>query len=135
VLGFPASEGLAPDVPAPTDGYSIISDYPASLNRVNAYLVLSDIVPGGIPVNNAGSGVIASIPITAAPGSQIIYAPNRPTQVDLSSLRGRTKPTISFTLCDQDLRPINTMGDAYTLLITLRFNLLISSDSVPMMDF
>ena len=29
VLGYPASEGLAPDVPAPADGYSIISDYPA----------------------------------------------------------------------------------------------------------
>ena len=135
VLGYPASEGLAPDVPAPADGYSIISDYPASLNRVNAYLVLSDIVPGGIPVNNAGTGVIASIPITAAPGSQIIYAPARPTQVDLSSLRGRTKPTITFTLTDQNLRPIDTLGDAYTLLITLRFNLLISSESVPMLDF
>ena len=56
----------APDVPAPADGYSIISYFPASLNRMNAYFVLSDIVPGGIPVNNAGSGVIVSIPITAA---------------------------------------------------------------------
>ena len=134
ILGYPASEGIVPAAPAPSDGYSVISDQPASLNRINNYLIVSDIVPNGIPLNNSGTGVIASIPITVRPGSQLVYAPTNPTQVDLSSLRGKSKPSVSFTLTDQLLRPVNTLGESWSILLTFRYNIILSTVNVPLLD-
>ena len=81
ILGFPAVMGLTPLIKPIADGYSVEGTVEASLNRVNSYLITSNICPTGIPINNSGLNVIAQIPINSRPGSQILYSPYIPTKV------------------------------------------------------
>ena len=62
-------------ITAPSSNYSFYSNNEAEFNRINALVIASNLVAGGIPVNNSSRGIIATIPISAAPGSQINYSP------------------------------------------------------------
>lgn len=134
ILGFPAVMGLVPAIIPAADGYSVEGTVEASLNRVNSYLITSNICPTGIPINNSGLNVLAQIPITAKPGSQIIYSPYIPTKVDINILRGHRKNNITFNLVDQAGRRTPTMGETWGLLLTIRTNILLSPDKISMMD-
>lgn len=134
ILGFPAVLGLTPRDPAPSDGYSVEGSTEASLNRVNSYLITSTICPTGIPINNSGLNVIAQIPITSRAGSQIIYAPYNPTKVNINILRGHRKNNVTFNLVDQAGRPTPTLGETWGLLLTIRSQILLTSEKMPMMD-
>ena len=97
-------------------GFNEFSDEPANFNRVNSYLIRSNLVSQGIPVNSIGQGIIAQVPITVPPGSQINYQPFNPIPVDASELVGMGKNTFTFTLVDQDLRPTPTAGETWNFV-------------------
>ena len=65
ILGF--NSRLAPLV-GQSAGYNEFSDSTANFNRVNSYLIQSNLVSQGLNVNNRGAGIIASVPITVVPG-------------------------------------------------------------------
>lgn len=131
VLGFDSR--IAPTAPKAA-GWNEISDDPASFNRVNSYLVLSNLVSNGIPVNNVAPGVIAAVPIDKEPGRQINYGPQSPTRVDASELIGGSKLNIRFSLVDQLLRPTPTAGEVWSILVTFRWGVLLTSGGVPLMS-
>ena len=89
-------------------------------------------VNNGLPLNNVGSGIIAAIPITAAPGSQINYAPTIPIAVDASDLPGTTLQFISFDLLDQELRYVNTVGEDWSITLAIKYKILLTIESLPM---
>jgi hypothetical protein len=84
---------------------------------------LSDIISGGVPLNNITPGIIASIPITIAPGSQINYTPYNITEVDASTLINLSKSNISFSLVNQALQATPTQGEIFTLLVRIRYTI------------
>ena len=129
VLGFDAR--TSPVTPQGA-GFSDFSDNPAAFNLNNSYTIRSDIISQGVPINNVGAGVIAQIPITAAPGSQINYDPQNVTWVDATELIGMPKLNINFQLGNQDLQSTPTSGDDWSFILTVRYTLLMSDMKVPM---
>jgi hypothetical protein len=105
VLGFDAR--LAPLAPQAA-GYNEFSDNAAQFNRTNSYLIECDLVQTGIPVNNFNAGIVASVPINVAPGSQITYEPRTPLVIDASSLIGNTQQVLNIRLLNQSLEAATT---------------------------
>ena len=128
ILGFNARLVISASI-----GFNEYSDEPANFNRVNSYLIRSNLVSQGITVNSIGQGLIAQIPITVPPGSQINYQPYNPIPVDCSELIGIGKNTFSFSLCDQNLRFTPTAGETWNFVVVLNYFILLTSDRVPMM--
>jgi hypothetical protein len=95
-------------------------------------LIRSNLVSQGIPVNSIGQGIIAQVPITVPPGSQINYSPFNPIPVDASELIGIGKNTFSFSLCDQNLRATPTAGETWNFVVVLNYFILLT-ERVPMM--
>ena len=134
ILGFvPASGPLIPSTPPTFDGFSYNAQQDAKLNRINSYGIRSDLVNGGIPSNNTAVGLIASIPITARPMSQIVYQPNHPQRVTIDYLRGKSKSSFYFQLIDEQNRPVPT-NEYWSILLTFKTSLLMTTQNVPLMD-
>ena len=119
---------------APTANYNLFSPNPAQFNADVSYLISSDLTPVGIPVNNQSNGVLANIPIPlgTAPGSQIIYQPPNLVWSDANALIGAPKQFIRFRLTNQNLVPIDTVGETYQLTVVLRWQILISNEVLPL---
>ena len=130
VLGFDAR--LSPAGGNSVAGQSDFSDNTAVFNRINSFFVRSSMVNNGLPLNNVGSGIIAAVPISAKPGSQINYAPTIPIAVDASNLPGTTLQFISFDLLDQDLRYVNTVGDYWSITLAIKYKILLTIESLPL---
>jgi hypothetical protein len=101
--------------------YNEYSDSQANFNRVNSYLIRSNIVSQGIPINSIGANIIAQIPINVAPSSQINYHPQHPIPVDCSELIGYGKNVFQFSLCDQNLRPTPTAGEKWDFVMVINY--------------
>ena len=120
VLGFDAR--LSPLAGVSTVGYSDFGDSSANFNRINSFFIRSSLVMAGLPINTFNAGIIASVPITASPGSQINYQPTVPISVDGSNLPNSPLQYISFDLLDQKLRPVNTMSECWSIIIHIKFS-------------
>jgi hypothetical protein len=132
VLGFDSR--LAPTTPQ-SAGWSEFSDTEAAFNRVNSYLITSNIVSGGIPINTGGRNVIGSVPITERTGSQINYDPRNTIEIDAIELAGNSKLNLSFQLRDQLLRLAPTSGEYWSIVVRITYGILLTDQSVPMLRF
>ena len=95
-------------ITAPSANFSFFSDSFASFNRVNSFIIQSNLVSEGIPVNNQSRGIIGSVPIDKPPGSQITYSPQNVIWFNARDLIGKRKINMTFSLLDQNLRPVAT---------------------------
>jgi hypothetical protein len=129
LLGWPAP-GVV--VVAPVNDYSAFSPQPAAFNRVNSYIIRSDLVTGGIQLNGSSRSIVAAVPINVRPGSQINFAPAEPSFFDASELIGNPRQALSFELLDQSLRPTPTAGEFWSVTLILKYGVLLSSLPVPM---
>jgi hypothetical protein len=71
-LGF--NSRFVPVVPREA-GYSEYSDNVARFDQITSFLINTDLISDGIPVNNTSSGTIANVLINVPPGSLINYTP------------------------------------------------------------
>jgi len=120
ILGFDSN--VVPTAPQAA-GYNLFSDNTAAFNRVNSFVITSDIVSMGIPINSLGANVITSIPINVSPGSQITYEPQNPLSFSGMELAGNIKNTFSFQLRDQSLRLTPTAGELFSLVILFEYTI------------
>lgn len=104
-----------------TVGEYYTSDNTASFNSLNSYLVHSDLVAGGIPVNDTGANIIAQVPITSKPGFQIVYQPFNPSRTGLQELIGLPRNSFRVWLTDQNNNYIDTNNENYSIVIVIRF--------------
>ena len=116
VLGFTSSI-----ITSTSAGQTIPGDTEAKFNRVENYLIRSDIVSSGIPQNDTASGIIAEIPIDAGPGDQIRYNPFNPLRCDATDLIGKSKQALTFMLLDQETRDVSTTGEYWSLTVVIRY--------------
>lgn len=112
--------GFVADVVAPVPNFNAYSENPAAFNRNNSYTIQSNICDG-LVVNRATSGVIATIPITAPPGSQINFDPRQLTWIPAPELRGVSRSRLTFQLGNQDLEATPTAGELYTFVVQIRW--------------
>jgi hypothetical protein len=115
VLGF---EGIITSTtPGPIQG-----TLDAKFNRIENYLIKSDIVQSGIPQNDTAAGIIAEVPLgDTGVGDQISYNPFNPLRCDASDLIGKAKQVLTFTLTDQELRDVSTAGEYWSVTVVMRY--------------
>lgn len=126
VLGF--ASGV---ITAPSANYRFFSDSPAQFNRINSYLIASNLVASGIPVNNVSRGIISTIPINVSPGSQVNYSPTNVIWFDAPDLIGTQRSNLQFSLLDQNLRATPTAGDAYSVTVMIRYHSYLGTGVIP----
>ena len=117
VLGF--NSRLAPLVPQAA-GYNEFSDNTAQFNRTNSYLIECDITQEGIAINTFNQGIVASVPINVAPGSQITYEPRNPLVIDASSLIGMTRQLLNVRLLNQSLE-LATTNEIFSFVMCIKY--------------
>lgn len=127
VLGF-NSEVLT----APSNNFSFYSENTAAFNRNNSYIIASNLVSQGIPVNNQSAGIISTVPINISPGSQINYQPQNIVWFDIGELIGGSKLNINFRLLNQDLLPTPTSGDFWSFVLLVNYKILLSNSILPL---
>lgn len=127
ILGF-NSEVLT----APSNEFSFFSENPATFNRNNSYIIASNLVSQGIPVNNQSAGIITTVPINIAPGSQITYQPQNPVWFDVGELIGNSKLNINFRLLNQNLQVTPTGGEFWSFVVLFKYQILLSNSTLPL---
>ena len=110
---------------------SFYGDVSAEFNRVNSFLITSDIISNGIPINSSARGIISTIPINAAAGHQCNYDPTNAIWADASELVGFSKQNLNFQLRDQSLRLVST-NEIYSFTVNIRYSILMRNEKVPM---
>lgn len=127
ILGFNSAVYTAPSA-----NYNLYSPNPAAFNTDNSYLISSDLISTGIPINNQSYGILVNVPINNAPGSQIIYQPNVLVWSDGSELIGKVKQYINFRLTNQSLKMVNTVGEVWQLTLVIKWKLLLTNNALPL---
>lgn len=127
VLGFDSQV-----LTAPSANYSFYSDNTAAFNRNNSYVIASNLVSQGIPVNSQSQGIIATVPIAIVPGSQVNYSPQNVVWFDAGELIGNSKINMRFMLKNQNLEATPTSGDTWSFVLVIRYQVLLAQGSLPL---
>lgn len=93
----------------------------AKFNTINQYYISGNLVHTGIPNNNNSSTLMTVVYIDVQPGSQINYQPQIPLIIDATELIGANKTSFTFRLTDQNFNPVDTFGEFWSFIITIRF--------------
>ena len=104
--------------------FSWIAPNVANFNTINSYQMHSDLVAQGIRVNNAYTQLLTVVPITVAPGSQIVFQNLTAAQIPSPDLRGVRRTNLKFWLTDDKNRPVNTLGEYWTIRVVIKYFML-----------
>ena len=115
ILGFDAQVYT----PVPTN--PILAPNVAAFNRVNYFLIHSDLTNKGIRFNNNYNQTIGQVLIDVAPGSQIVSRPFNPAKINAPELAGSTRTNLRFWLTDDEDRRVNTNNEYWSARIVIRY--------------
>ncbi len=94
----------------------------ANFNTVNYFFIHSTLSPRGVQYNGKRDGIIAKVLIDVAPGSQISFAPFNPPVCPADELAGAFVSVARFWLTDQNLRPVDTFGETWSVGMTISYD-------------
>lgn len=120
LLGFDAR--LVPVAPS-TVGQSDTGDTEANLNTLNSWLVHSNLVSAGIPVNATGQNIIARVPITVSVGKQENFLPTQPVTTSISELVGNSINSFDVWITNEVGDKIDTAGEFFDIVVIIRYHL------------
>jgi hypothetical protein len=97
----------------------------ASFDTIQYLTVGCSLVNGGFRLNSGEfKSVIANVTINAAPGYQITAEPANPLEIPTNVFEsGNGLERVTFSLMDQDGNAVDTNGEAWTLLLRIRYYL------------
>lgn len=101
--------------------YSEAAGSVANFSDVSSFLIHTDLVRNGIPQGDQEHLMIADIPISVAPGSQQLYQPALPIEIDCPHLRGSSVSQFSVWITDQNNRGLNFNGENFTILLIIKY--------------
>lgn len=130
ILGF--NSQLVPAVPSTVVGENYESNVEAVFNRINFFYIRSSLVNNGLPINGVSGNIISQIPITSPPGSQINYSPQNVIAIEARNLIGKTIQQVRFELLDDQLRPVNTLNEFWSITLHIHSQLLLSTLTLPL---
>lgn len=132
ILGFPL--GVYPYSSTVGGILQPPAGYIAKFNRNNTYLVRTNFVNSGIPINSNAQGIIASIPIPSDSINNLIaYQPNQISWFDCSELISTAKSNFYFILSNEDLQPTPTNGESWNITVLIEYSILLTDQDVPLM--
>jgi hypothetical protein len=120
LCGFTLNQ-FVPALGFTTGPYSELATNVANFSSVSSFLVHTDLVQNGIPQGNSEHQMIADIPISVAPGSQQIYQPFNPTQININHWRGQSLNNYRVWITDQLNRTLDFNGENFTVLIIIKY--------------
>jgi len=91
----------------------------AKMNHINQYIIHSDIVGSGIPVNDLSSSIVAPIQIDVIPNKQIFYRPFNPIKVDMSFLIGQQRDSVRCWLTNERGGVVDTNDQPWSFLLEI----------------
>lgn len=132
--GFTVDATIGPNNVAQTLGFttSVTSTYTgegfeadeiAQLNRINAYLLHTDLVQDGISINSQYDSILTEIQLTASAGRLLNYRPYIPYKVSGKHLKYGNKDLLTFYLTDEKNRPIDTFGENYSFTVVIKYKI------------
>ena len=96
----------------------------SKFNSINYYIIQSDIVNQGMKVGTKTNGsIIAKINIDCKPNHQLLYSPNNPSLIGAQNLAGDKRTEYKFTLLNDNLNPVDTLGEYYSLHLRISYNI------------
>ena len=96
----------------------------SKFNAINYYIIQSDIVNQGMKVGTKTNGsIIAKINIDCKPNRQLLYSPNNPSLIGAQNLAGDKRTEYKFTLLNDNLNPVDTLGEYYSLHLRISYNI------------
>ena len=93
----------------------------ASFNTINQFYISGNLVHTGIPSNSNSSNLMTVVYIDRQPGSQINYQPQQPLLIDAAELIGGQRTNFTFRLTNERFEPLDTFGEYWSFIITIRF--------------
>ena len=115
ILGFDAQ------VYSPVPTNPILAPNVAAFNRINFFLIHSDMTNKGIRFNNNYNQTIGQVLIDVAPGSQIVSRPFNPAKINAPELAGTTRTNLRFWLTDDEDRRVNTNNEYWSARIVINY--------------
>ena len=115
ILGFDSA------VYSPVPDNPLLAPRVASFNRVNFFLIHSDLTNTGIRFNNNYNQTIGQVLIDVAPGSQIVSKPFNPARINADELAGTSRTNLRFWLTDDEDRRVNTNGEYWSARIVIHW--------------
>jgi len=92
----------------------------AQFNTINAFRIHCDILDEGISYNGDTDNTIISVPILAAPGSQIVYSPFVPTHLNASRMIGQRIQSVNVYITDEKNEPVIVLED-WSILLEINY--------------
>ena len=105
----------------PTPPATITAPNVAQFNLINQYLINSDLVHTGVPVNSNSSTVLGVVYIDVPPGELINFQPQNPLIVNADELIAGTRTGFRFTLTNQNGLLLNTNGEFWSFILVIRY--------------
>ena len=128
LLGFDPL--LYPQFAPSVAGESFTSQSQAQINRITSWFLHCDLARSGIPVNAIGSNIVAQVPIPAnSVGKTVGWSPFNPIPVNCDHLIGHPINAIDCRLSDQLDRNVLTLGEAFSMLVRIRYGIQVSDHS------
>ena len=103
------------------------ADSTAGLTPINSFLLHSDLIENGLRVNNGVANILTEIQLSGPPGSFLTYRPYLPYRLDGNHLKFSNRDTVKFYLTDDQNRPIDMFGEAYSFSIVVRYSVDVSA--------
>jgi hypothetical protein len=86
-----------------------------TFNKLQYFLITSNITSNGTTFNGKSSSIISRVLITGSANFQLINEPQHPYSHDLSHMKGRTIRSLTFELRDDLLQLVETRGESWSL--------------------
>ena len=119
ILGFEAGSPTAP--PPPITGKSLIAPNVARFNQITSFLIRTDLINTGIPVNANATGVLANVFIDVLPSSLINFTPFNIVWSDASNIIGARITTINFSLANQENQLVDTNSEYWNFTLIFKY--------------
>ena len=103
------------------------ADSTAGLTPINSFLLHSDLIENGLGVNNGVANILTEIQLSGPPGSFLTYRPYLPYRLDGNHLKFSNRDTVKFYLTDDQNRPLDMFGEAYSFSIVVRYSIDVSA--------
>lgn len=86
-----------------------------TFNKLQYFLITSNITSTGTTFNGKSSSIISRVLITGSANFQLINEPQHPYSHDLTYMKGRTIRSLTFELRDDLLQLVQTRGENWSL--------------------
>jgi hypothetical protein len=115
ILGFNSA------IYTPVPNNPVLAPNVAAFNRVNYFLIHSDLTNKGIRFNNNYNQTIGQVLIDVAPGSQIVSRPFNPARINAQELAGSSRTNLRFWITDDEDRRVNTNNEYWSARVVIHY--------------